>query len=963
MNQKEDNQDRNISSESVPDQDNNNQEPDKPWYQLTVKETLDTLKTSPRGLTRSEIKRRREHYGPNEIPKKTGRSPWQILWGQIKSPLIYVLVAAALVSLWAGHLLDFWVIVAVIVLNTVIGFIQEYKAERSVNALQEMLVTRTRVLRGGEMRDIPAAKLVPGDVVYLESGDSVPADARVIESGNFRVVESSLTGESTAVEKNAEAITENTATADRHNMIWNGTHVVGGSAKAVVVATGENTILGHIAASLDEKDKINTGHFEQKTSSLAKKMGGLAGIGFVVIFLIGFLYYQFEFDEIFLFALAALVSGIPEGLPAILTIVLAAGARRMADRSVITKHLPAIETIGSVDTIVTDKTGTLTMNTMTVQSVLLGSEREIEVEGEGWKPRGKFYQSGRQLDPTADPDLNKLLHISALGTSAHLVRPEENSNNREYDILGEPTEGALVVMAAKGEIEKETGRCSGEKLEDIPFNQQNRYRGSLIRLPNKKKPQMYIIGAPDKLLSLTRYVYENGKRRKLTEEKLEDLKKKTEEMSARGLRVIALTYRRLPEETEQFLPDRVKGLTLVGLAGMKDPVRYGVKKAVHKAQRAGIRVAMCTGDHKKTAEAIAYEAGIIAEQPETEGAEKVAAFDQTELEQMSPTQFSEAVQQAAVFARISPDMKKEIAKELQGQGRLVAMTGDGVNDVPAIKQADVGISMGITGTDLARESCDLVLADDNFVSIVNAVQEGRNIFRNIRNSSGYLITTNLAEILTIVSALSLSAVLPLRPTQILWLNLITNGIPGAPLALEPGRKEVMKRPPRPKNEPIMSSRVINFILFNALIMTVLAMGVFVFYQNNAEMKTQTAVFTLLAFAQLFNVFNMRSLSGSIFTIGWATNPYVLYGVGISALAQLIVLFTPGIREWFHFELLSFGELIVLILLAAVVLVTGELYKWSKVIYSTYRSGAPLKIKKRSPTKTQKSTEKKSIDLC
>ncbi|MFP4616746.1 MAG: cation-translocating P-type ATPase [Candidatus Paceibacterota bacterium] len=891
------------------------------WHLSDINEILDDLRTSREGLKRNKVEELQEKYGLNEIPKTSGRSWLQILLQQIKSPLIYVLIVAAGVSFWVEHYLDFWVIVVVIILNTIIGLIQEYKAERSIEALQEMIVLRTRVVRDGELKDIPATELVPGDIISLEGGDHVPADARVIEASNCRAIESSLTGESTASEKTSETLSGDVALADRKNMVWNGTHLSGGGLKAVVVATGKETILGKIAASLEQGTELKEGHFEKKTSKLAKKMGALAGFSFVAIFILGYFRYGYDFEEIFMFSLASLVSGIPEGLPAILTIVLAAGARRMAGRSVIIKHLPAIETIGGIDMIVTDKTGTLTRNTMTVSKVCLAKEKELGVTGEGWDPEGEFSVVEGGSDAINDPDLDKLLHIGAWGTAAHLVKPEESKKKQEFDIIGEPTEAALVVLAAKGGVEKEAGTSPEKKLEDIPFNQQVHYRGSLIKIPDKEVPEMYIVGAPYKLISLSNHILEDGEKRELTDEKREKLKERVESMSSEALRVIGLAYRETSPETERFPVDGVKDLVLVGLAGMKDPVRPGVKDAIKKAGGAGISVKMCTGDHKKTAMAIAKEAGLAKNE------EEVVGFDQNELEEMDQEEFAKAVKEALVFARVSPNMKQKIAAELQDQGHLIAMTGDGVNDVPALKQADVGISMGIAGTDLARESSDIVLTDDNFVSIINAVEEGRNIFRNVRNASGYLITGNLAEIFIILSILTVTFTLPLRPTQILWINLITEGIPGAPLALEPGRSRVMKRGPYSRKESIISRRVIGFVVFNALIITALALAVFFFFQDYSQVKAQTAVFTVLSFSLLFNVFNMRSLSGSLFSIGLTTNRYVLYGVLVSILAQFTILFVPLFRDWFYLEALAIKEVLILAGLSVLVLFFGEIYKW------------------------------------
>ncbi len=558
------------------------------WFQLSQEKVLEKLNSSFEGLGLEEVRSRREKYGPNDIPKGSVRTWRTILWHQIKSPLIYVLVAAALVSLAVEHYLDFWVISAVILINTIIGFFQEYKAEKSIVALQAMVAPRTKVIRDSELRDIPAIKLVPGDIISLESGDQVPADARVLEAVNCRLVESSLTGESTSTEKQVDALEEDASLADQTNMVWEGTHLVSGSLKAVVVATGRNTALGRIASSLEQKDEIKVGHFESKTSKLAKKMGGLAVLGFIAVFIIGYLYGEQTINELFLFSLAVLVSGIPEGLPAILTIVLSIGAHRMARRSVVTKRLPAIETIGSVDTIVTDKTGTLTQNKMTVKEIQFANGRNLHITGEGWQPKGEFKDNNVPLDTQtirADADLNKLLHIGVWGTGAHLVKSGENNNNQNYEIIGEPTEAALVVLGAKADVEKEADHSGEKKLENIPFNQESHFRGAVVKLPDQEETELYIVGAPYKIVSLSSKFLDHGEEKEISDEIRQEMQDREEKMSGQALRVIALAYRKLPSDSERSLAGHVDDLVFVGFVGMKDPARPGVKDAIDRAKK------------------------------------------------------------------------------------------------------------------------------------------------------------------------------------------------------------------------------------------------------------------------------------------------------------------------------------------------------------------------------------------
>jgi len=892
----------------------------KDWYRTSSDQALEQLGSSTKGLTDKAVELNRDRYGVNVIAKTTGRRWWQIVWGQIKSPLIYILILAAVVSLLMDHLVDFWVITGVIILNAIIGFVQEYKAEQSIAALQSMIVSKARVIRNGELIELATEELAVGDLVVMEGGDQVPADARVVEAHNCQVVESALTGESNAVFKSPETIGDDKAMADQINMVWSGTYVASGNLTAVVTAVGGETVLGQIASSLDQSEE-KPSHFKRKASVLAKQMGALAVFGAGVIFVIGIVFSigELTVGEVFVYALAILVSSIPEGLPAILTIVLAVGARRMASRSVITKHLPAIESIGIVDTIVTDKTGTLTQNTMTVQEVVLARGSRLLVTGEGWRPAGEFFLDDQRFDPAGDIDLMKLLDIGLWGTGARVIEKEQDELAQ---VIGDPTEAALVVLGAKGGLAKDSAEAEQRKLEDWPFDQLARYRGALVNFEQKR--QIYVVGSPDRLLDMSRFIIKNGVEEVLTPEERERIDQSVEDLSSKALRVIALAYRSVPETASHFDDSEVGDLVLVGVVGMKDPARAGVKEAILRSNQAGIRVVMCTGDHKKTALAIAGEVGLLDPALSQSEAESLG-YSQVELEKMDQEQFAEAVAQAVVFARVTPDMKKKIAEELQRQGHLIAMTGDGVNDVPALNQADVGIAMGRIGTDLARESSDIVLVDDNFVSIVNAVEEGRNIFRNVRSSSGFLVTTSVAENFTIIGSIAMFLPLPLMPTQILWLNLVTDGIAGVPLALEPKRGDVMKESPRSRKEQILSKQVIAFVLFNGLIMTTIALSVFLYFLEDTA-KAQTAVFTVLAFSQLFNVLNMRSLVQSIGTVGLFTNRYVIWGIAFSALAQLAVLQVPLLQDLLHFVSLSALEFITLIFLASIVLVTGEIYK-------------------------------------
>ncbi len=896
------------------------------FYSKKQEEVFKDLNTQEKGLTDKEAETRLEKYGENEIKDEGSVHPLLIFFSQFNNTLIYILIAAALISGFFDKWIDVYVILAVILLNAVMGFVQEYKAEKAIESLKDMIVPTARVYRRGELREVSAKTLVPGDIVTLKEGDRIPADIRFFKTKDLRTMEASLTGESTPVSKKTVVMTEGTGLADRKNMGYMGTFVAGGKGKGVVVATGDETAFGKIAEDISGIEK-QADHFQEKTAVLAKQMGIFAVFGSLIIFSLALFRNRIgleaifslsaEFQEVFLFAIAALVSGIPEGLPAILVIVLAIGANRMANKNAIIRKLPATETLGVTTDIITDKTGTLTQNTMTVREVILPEEETVRVTGEGWNPKGEFYQGEKDVLPLERDNFAKLLHISAICNNAEISHDREEKTK----VIGDPTEASLVVLAKKAGLENHVINSIEEKIDDHPFNAKLKYRASLSVLHEKDdRKQIYVVGAPEAVIERSEYVLTAEGKKKLTDERKKELIKRIDSMTDRAMRTLGLAYKTADPAKKEVVDHDAHELVLSGIVGMIDPPRPEVKEAIEKTKKAGIRVIMATGDHKGTARAIAREIGLIEEDDE--------ALSQSDLEELSEKEFEKAIKEVSVFARLTPRMKLKIAKTLQGiDSRVVAMTGDGVNDAPALKKADIGISMGVEGTDVAKEASSIVLADDNFASIVNAIEEGRIVFQNTRQSSTFLITTNFAEHITLASSLIfVGPVLPLLPTQILWLNLVTDGVAGAPLAAEPGHDEILEEKPKNKDENILNLSILPMLISMAIVMTVVTLLAFAYFKEYSIEKARTAAFTVMGITQLFNALNMRSMKKSVFSIGFLKNKYLSIAVLVGLVLQIAVINIPFFQNVFGFESIGWEYILVLIAGSSFVLWFGEVYK-------------------------------------
>lgn len=874
----------------------NSQNKDTNYYfhSLDVKDVFNILDSNEKGLSEAEASERLKQYGKNEIEDSESKNLLMIFIKQFRSILVLILVIAAVISYYTDHPGDAIIIFAVIIINAIVGFVQEYRAERSLQSLKKMIVQTSKVFRDGELKQINSSGLVPGDIILIEEGDKIPADARVIEAKNLRTVESILTGESLPVDKNVKKVAQQINISDMSNMLWLGTLCATGRATAIVTFTGQKTAIGQIASEIETIPSKNT-HFKMITDKLAIQMGSFSILGAVIIFFVGFFLRAFEFKDIFLFSVASLVSAIPEGLPVILAIVLAIAANRMAKRKAIIRDLPATETLGIVDVIATDKTGTLTENTMTVREVVLNNGEKFKITGDGYRTDGDFYNDESLIIPLENPELNTLLKICLVSNGSKVSQDK---------IIGDPTEAALKVLAKKAGLKKDVVLSQEEIIEDFSFSTDLKLRATLIRKASKN--YLYVVGAPE---ALNKY-----SKKKMSESLSKDL----HGMATRAMRVIGIAMKEIDLDKIEELENHLNNLEIVGLVGMIDPPRPEIKEAIAKAKSAGIRVIMLTGDHKQTAVAISKDIGLIDEKTDK-------AYVQDELEKMNAEEFEKAIADADVFSRLTPTMKLKIAKKLQELGYTIAMTGDGVNDAPALKQADVGISMGIMGTDTAREASDIVLANDNFASIVYAIEEGRTAFDNVRRSSSYLITTSIAEQFTLILTMLIGYPLPLLPSQVLWINLVTDGVADFALATESSHGTILNRPPRKKKEGILNREVLAILILVSFIMVVLSIAIFNHYLPNVE-KARTGVFAVMAFTQLFNMFNYRSFTRSIFKIGFTTNKFVFFGYIGSVILTLIAIEFEPLAKLLSFKSLGPDDLLVLFLLSSVVLWGGELFK-------------------------------------
>lgn len=892
-------------------------------HALSARAVLDHLKVDKSGLTQSEHARRLAVHGANQLPEQSRFTAVHLFFSQFWNPMVGLMMVAAVLSLVFGHPLDALLIVAIVLMNVIFGFFQEYRAEQSVKALKGYLVSRVVVVRDGEVFETTQEELVPGDIIRLKEGDRIPADARIITAENCSIIQSALTGDSLPMSRSSEALSDSTPLAERKNMLWMGTHITQGSALAVVVATGGATVFGQIAGELNTIENEDE-HFREKMRVLIRQMGLIAIGTALMTFVIGYFIRSFSLPEISIYTIAMLVSAIPEGLPIVVTVVLAVGAQRMARQKAIVRKLSATETLGLVSVILTDKTGTLTQNTMTVHAVQLPGDAVIEVSDRAERgPEQLFAQQGKSLLFDEHDHFQKLVSIAGV---CNAVTRQTNQPLSFNSLLGDPTEKALYLLSRNSGMSEEQ---LPTKLLDMSFQQDLKLRASLVQVEGGQ--ELYIVGAPEEILALSGRYHVGKKSKKL---RRSDVTLFTEEISAltkKGLRVVAAARLSYENKATQLKPSHITAergkFIYVGAIGLHDPPRPEVAAAIREARSAGIRVIMATGDHPTTARSIAKQVGLI----DSLHAHTARVLTDQDLEAMTDAELSHELENTHIFARLSPSSKLRLATLLQAKGEVLAMTGDGVNDAPALKKADVGIAMGQTGTEVARSASKIVLTDDNFASIVAAIREGRTQFNNLRRTSYFLIMTNIAVSAALLLALAVGLPLPLVPVQILWLNIITGGLTDIALALEPTHGDNMQFPPRSPKEHILIPAVLPFILAVTFAMTVVGLSVFVWYLDQGEEKARTALFVVLAAAQMMNMFNLRSMKNSAFELGLLTNRAVvvvaILGLGLLAVA---LSFEP-LKTALQFTHISFWEVVVLFVIAGVVYVVAELAKrWWRI---------------------------------
>ncbi|MFH1487567.1 MAG: HAD-IC family P-type ATPase [Pseudomonadota bacterium] len=877
------------------------------WYQLTAEAITEQLHTSAEGLTTAESINRLEHYGLNRLPEEKRTHPAVILLRQFASPLIYILIVAAVVTFFIEEYKDTIVISAVLILNAVVGFIQEYKAEESIMALRKMVVPRARIIRDGQEREVNSDELVPGDVVILASGVKVPADIRIVQSLELKIDESLLTGESLPAEKTAQAIVEDNLTpGDQRNMAFMGSVVVRGRSRGFVVETASRTVLGGIARDV-RGAQTTKAPLLVKFHRFSNRIGILILASSVVLFGIGIL-IGIPLKTMFTTMVAAAVAAIPEGLPIVLTIALAVGVQRMARRNAIIRKLPAVETLGSTTVICTDKTGTLTKNEMTVKVVYDG-EHVFDLTGGGYDTTGEILHEWVIAKEQERQQLFMCFRIGLLCNESSLF--EEDG---ETKVDGDPTEGALIVSALKAGLQPEKERADYRQLALIPFESERGYMATLHEHGGERF--IFVKGAPEKILELcTTCVAKDGLG-------IEEIFRTSHLFASEGMRVLAMAYRKAPGDLNALSHADVEGeFVLAGIQGMIDPPREEAVEAVKGCRQAGIRVVMITGDHPETALAIGRKVGIAQENDRV--------LTGKDLMEMSDEELSMQIRVVSVYARVAPDQKLRIARQMMNRGEIVAMTGDGVNDAPALKAAHIGIAMGKKGTDVAKEASDMVLLDDNFATIFKAVENGRIVFENIRKVVFFLIPTGVAAIGSIIGSLVLGIPIPYLASQLLWINLVTNGIQDVALAFEPGEKNILKRPPFSPDEGVMSPILVQRTVLVGLLISIGIVYNFVDALDSGLSleKARTVAVTTMVFFQFFQAWNSRSETESVFKVPFFSNPFLFYGLLAAFFVHLAAIYLPSLQWLLQMESLNGEEWLRIMLVSSSIIAVVEIDKW------------------------------------
>jgi len=876
------------------------------WYQLNTAQIYVELNTSDAGLDSNGALKRLESYGPNRLEEEERPSRLRVFVAQFANPLIYIILIAALVTLLFRDYVDAVAIMVAVLLNAVIGYVQEYRAEDSVQALKKLVVPKSRVLRDGREREINSEELVPGDVVLLASGARVPADIRLFEATELRIEEAALTGESLPAAKSTDPISQDNLTpGDQRNMAFAGTIVVSGRAKGIVVATGRQTVLGQIAEDV-QSAALTASPLQAKMSRFARQLGLLSVVGTVLIVVLD-LVIGTPLPEVIKTAVATMVAAVPEALPVVVTVTMAVGVSRMAQRNAIIRRLPAVETLGSTTVICSDKTGTLTKNEMTVR-VLYDGQHTYEVTGSGYEPVGEVRPGEALVDARTSECLHMVLRIGLLCNESSLV-----AEDGRWTVNGDPTEGALIVAAMKAGLDAQKEQDAYRRLAYVPFESERGYMATLHQQGDRK--WVFVKGAPEKVIELCTQCATTGAI------KSQDILDAAQRFAQRGMRVLAFAYRQAPATMTQLSHEDVEGqLTLAGLQAMIDPPRPEAIAAVAGCKKAGIRVMMITGDHATTALAIAKDIGIAKEGDE--------ALTGRQLEALSDDELFERVGDVSVFARVSPQHKLRIVQQVKRRGEIVAVTGDGVNDAPALKSAHIGVAMGITGTDVAKETADMVVADDNFASIFSAVEEGRVVFDNIRKVTLFLVPAGIASILAILLSKLLRLPTPYVAVQMLWVNLVTSGLQDVALAFEPPEVGILDRPPRDPREGVMSPTMLQRSILVGVLIGVGDILNFVVALNSGYSlaNARTMVMTTTVLFQFFQAWNSRSERESIFRIGLFSNPLLLFAVLAALAAQLAVLYVPLLQSLFQTVPLAAYEWVRILAISWTVVLVVELDK-------------------------------------
>ncbi|HOM05039.1 MAG TPA: cation-translocating P-type ATPase [Candidatus Kapabacteria bacterium] len=895
------------------------------YYKLSIDETLKALGTNINGLTEEDVKSRLEKFGANELREKEKEPAWKLLLSQFNNLLIYILILSAIISMLLGKAVEPIAIIVIVVLAGITGFVQEFQAGKAIESLRKMASPSAKVRRNGKIIEIPAKELVPGDIILLSAGDKAPADARIINANLLRVEEAALTGESVPVSKHSNPISgDNIPLGDRKNMLYMGTAIVQGRAEAVVVYTGMQTEFGKIATLLDETQTERT-PLQKNLDKLGKQLGIFSIVLATLVSVLDFLRGS-PLAEVFVWGVALAVAIIPEALPAVVTITLALGVKRMVKRRALIRKLPAVETLGSTNIICSDKTGTLTQDEMTIKKVYV-FDRLLDITGSGYAPEGKILENGVEINPHQDKQISEAVLCGVLCNDANLTLVEN-----EWQIVGDPTEGSIIVLAKKLGFDPENVKSLHKRVGEIPFSSEtkkmttvNQFDGKMIAISK---------GAPEIILAQCDFYFDGEAEKPLTREIRDRILQVYQEMAENALRAIAIAKKALDDKEDE----QEKSQTFLGIFGMIDPPREEVKDAIKLCETAGIKPIMITGDHKITAVAIAKELGIM---------KNGIAIAGPELEAMKDGELEKVIDNVEVFARISPAHKQKIVDALIKKGNIVAMTGDGVNDAPSLKRADIGVAMGITGTEVSKEAADMILTDDNFASIVAAVEEGRSIFENIRKYLVYLLSGNMGTVFGLVAALLAGFATPLTAVQILFINFVMDGILAITLGVEPPEKGIMQRKPRPKSEGILNKLSVSYIGVIGIWIGVICFAVFMSYSNDEFIQNvmrnlgismqyayephryaMTMFFVTLIMARIFNVFATRSITESFFKYGIKNNNTLIVGVGVTIILCVLTINWQPMNKVFSTVPLTIQDWAVAIILGLSVLLVAEIFKFA-----------------------------------